>query len=68
MHKSNINKKEIKLSLNFNLRFPNQIKQTTIFAIIYNGRKQIKFHTSSSPECPNNPTLMTIQPSSVNRF
>ena len=43
MHKSNINKKEIKLSLNFNLRFPNQIKQTTIFAIIYNGRKQIKF-------------------------
>ncbi len=42
MHKSNINKKEIKLSLNFNLRFPNQIKQTTIFAIIYDGRKQIK--------------------------
>ena len=25
-------------------------------------------HTSSSPECPNKPTLMTIQPSKVSRF
>ena len=42
MLKKNKSGKEIKLSLNFNLRFPNQIKQTTIFAIIYNGRKQWK--------------------------
>ena len=34
--------KEIKLSLNFNLRNPNKKEETTIFAIIYNGTKQIK--------------------------
>lgn len=34
--------KENKITLNFNLRNPNKEKETTIFAIIYNGVKQIK--------------------------
>lgn len=34
--------KKKKLSLNFNLRNPNKKEETTIFAIIYNGTKQIK--------------------------
>ena len=42
MLKNNKSGKEIKLSLNFNLRSPNKREITTIFAIIYNGIKQIK--------------------------
>lgn len=42
MLKKNKSGKEIKLSLNFNLRSPNKREKTTIFAIIYNGIKQIK--------------------------
>lgn len=42
MHNINKNGKQIKLSLNFNLRFPKKREKTTIFAIIYNGVKQIK--------------------------
>ena len=34
--------KEKKIRLNFNLRNPNKKEETTIFAIIYNGTKQIK--------------------------
>ena len=42
MLKNNKSGKEIKLSLNFNLRSPNKREKTTIFAIIYDGIKQIK--------------------------